>query len=483
MKKFLLTIVAIIMMTMCAQAQHYYIHYTNEGTYRWNFRSVMSSDDCLIFDESLFDAEDNEMGVRFLKVNRESGFVDSLYLDDIMVNASCMLARNPLVDDGNVYFYFSRDTIDNAYYYNAIFFNDNMELTQRLIMPVPIDGDMKYRRYHMEPSGDFLVSWRNATLDTCRFARFGLDGTLKRMSEPVSISASTKPSLNPWFVIDDEPLRMGFLNCSDNITVLVFDSDFNFEEPRTIGDDLVAYMWAAINSTQAIGMGDGNFAIIVDCFPPYIDRNRTIVGKYNGNFQRLARHVIEYKNPSPYFTNHPVTIDKINGGLYVIGYNFETSRRNMSATVQYLNSDLELIWDKGIVKGQDIMVYAAQPMETGGAVFSGCTALPGQACTDHYVFACYVDPDYVSTEEIQQDGNPFVCYPNPAGNTLNISFAQDLESQSVEIHSLDGRLVETFPETSENTTLDISNLTAGVYIMKVKLTDGKEFTEKLIKNQ
>ena len=486
MKKLLLTIVVIIMMTMCAQAQHYYMHYTDEGATRQSYRSVMSSDGCLIFDESIFEADGDEIGVRFLKVNRESGFVDSLFVDSIMVDASCMLARNPLAGDGNVYFYFSHDTLDNANYYNAVFFNDDMEITQRLSMPVPIDGDMKYRRYYMEPSGDFLVSWRNASLDTCRFARFGLDGTLKRVSEPVSISASTKPSLNPWFVIDDEPLRMGFLNCSNNaVKMFVFDADFNFEEIRIIGEDQVAYIVPGANTTQAIGMGDGTFAIIVEQDIPLIHHNRTVVGKYDGDFNRLALCIIEYPNPTLYYSFKSLAIDKIDGGLYVVGYSFESGPTNMSANVQYLNSDMEMIWDKGIIKGNWISVGAAQPLETGGAVFSGWTALPGQACTDHYVFACYVDPDYVSTEEIQQDGNPFVCYPNPAGNTLNISFAQDAECQSVEIHSLDGRLIETFPETSlqtgNQTTLDISNLTAGVYIMKVKMADGKEFTEKLIK--
>ena len=47
--------------------------------------------------------------------------------------------------------------------------------------------------------------------------------------------------------------------------------------------------------------------------------------------------------------------------------------------------------------------------------------------------------------------------------------------------SLDGRLIETFQETSLQTTIDISGLNAGMYIMKIRMADGKEYTEHIVK--
>ncbi|MBQ6084160.1 MAG: T9SS type A sorting domain-containing protein, partial [Bacteroidales bacterium] len=76
---------------------------------------------------------------------------------------------------------------------------------------------------------------------------------------------------------------------------------------------------------------------------------------------------------------------------------------------------------------------------------------------------------------------PYYCYPNPANESLNIEFSPDVNCRSVGIYSLDGRLVETFPETSPETSIDISNLTPGIYILKVKTTDGKEYTERIVK--
>ena len=71
-------------------------------------------------------------------------------------------------------------------------------------------------------------------------------------------------------------------------------------------------------------------------------------------------------------------------------------------------------------------------------------------------------------------------YPNPAKDILNINFADNSECQSVAFYSLDGRLVETFPETSQSSTINIANLTSGLYLIKVRMSDGKEFTKQIV---
>ena len=153
----------------------------------------------------------------------------------------------------------------------------------------------------------------------------------------------------------------------------------------------------------------------------------------------------------------------------------------------YPNYSSKEIWVEGI--GSEFGIFSSGDL----ALIGGSNSLLCSYENDEIVWentgslhTCfYSNYDITGIEELET--KEATIYPNPAGNTLNISFAQDAECQSVEIHSLDGRLIETFPETSlqtgNQTTLDISNLTAGVYIMKVKLVDGKEFTEKLIKNQ
>ena len=88
------------------------------------------------------------------------------------------------------------------------------------------------------------------------------------------------------------------------------------------------------------------------------------------------------------------------------------------------------------------------------------------------------DQDFV--EDIANNKDVSV-YPNPSKDFIKIELSDNSSCQSIEIYSIDGRLVETFPETSSQPTIKIVNLTAGVYIMKVRLSDGKEYAERIIK--
>ena len=91
------------------------------------------------------------------------------------------------------------------------------------------------------------------------------------------------------------------------------------------------------------------------------------------------------------------------------------------------------------------------------------------------VFARYYDvPENESQANIS-------VYPNPAQDYVRIELSDNSACQSIEIYSLDGRLVETFQETSLQTTIDISGLNAGLYIMKIRMAEGKEYTERIIK--
>ena len=69
-------------------------------------------------------------------------------------------------------------------------------------------------------------------------------------------------------------------------------------------------------------------------------------------------------------------------------------------------------------------------------------------------------------------------YPNPTKNILNIE-SNSFEVSSVEIHDVLGKRV--FQQNGlNNNQIDISNLTNGIYIMKIN-ADGKTLTRKIIK--
>ena len=89
--------------------------------------------------------------------------------------------------------------------------------------------------------------------------------------------------------------------------------------------------------------------------------------------------------------------------------------------------------------------------------------------------------DYDDVEEIEgyENAVSLEIHPNPTQNTVNITFSDDAGCQSVEIYAVDGRLLKS--QISNLETVDVSKLNAGIYILKVNMADGREFTEKIVK--
>ncbi len=72
----------------------------------------------------------------------------------------------------------------------------------------------------------------------------------------------------------------------------------------------------------------------------------------------------------------------------------------------------------------------------------------------------------------------FAMYPNPAKNQLTISAKESISK--AEVFNVLGRKVKSFAINSTNKTLDISNLSSGVYLIKYE-SAGKVGTAKFIK--
>lgn len=135
------------------------------------------------------------------------------------------------------------------------------------------------------------------------------------------------------------------------------------------------------------------------------------------------------------------------------------------------------IWIEGI--GSDL-----------GLLYSGSASICGAyyrtLCFHHNSEFVWQNPNYDdctfdAVGENSFANEIFVC-PNPAKDVVNINFADDTECQSVAIYSIDGRLVETCHGASlQQTTVNVENLNAGVYILKIRMADGSVFAERIVK--
>lgn len=88
---------------------------------------------------------------------------------------------------------------------------------------------------------------------------------------------------------------------------------------------------------------------------------------------------------------------------------------------------------------------------------------------------------FVNTNENLMEGS-FKLFPNPANSEINILSLDNSNYYNIEIHDLTGRIVKIVnSRTSNNTTLDVSDLKSGNYIIKITDNNGKVESLKMIK--
>ena len=91
------------------------------------------------------------------------------------------------------------------------------------------------------------------------------------------------------------------------------------------------------------------------------------------------------------------------------------------------------------------------------------------------VTSLYQELGYLSTNDFNSFSD-FSIYPNPANDFISVKSNENIES--LEILSLEGRKIKS----ANASTIDISNLSTGIYLLQVKTEEGKTGIKKVIKN-
>lgn len=85
----------------------------------------------------------------------------------------------------------------------------------------------------------------------------------------------------------------------------------------------------------------------------------------------------------------------------------------------------------------------------------------------------------LSVPEMQEFVRPYAFYPNPVKAQLLMQFSPDVQPTQVELYDLQGRLVRTQSKAFES--IDMSQLPAGTYTLRVTMEDGKTYSDKVVK--
>jgi hypothetical protein len=77
-------------------------------------------------------------------------------------------------------------------------------------------------------------------------------------------------------------------------------------------------------------------------------------------------------------------------------------------------------------------------------------------------------------------GNTFVLFPNPVTNTLQL-LTKAAQEREMRIFDISGRLVRAYLVTNMQESIDITDLTPGVYVVAIYEEGKRVFVQKVVK--
>ncbi|MBR3709552.1 MAG: T9SS type A sorting domain-containing protein [Bacteroidales bacterium] len=156
-----------------------------------------------------------------------------------------------------------------------------------------------------------------------------------------------------------------------------------------------------------------------------------------------------------------------------------TSSSPMRTVVCKLDSGLNLKWKRwyGAASGRYIITGTALTGD-GGCLLTG----EGNAATSNpspYVLKITADGYCSMKENSEPPLRPYNCYPNPVEDMLRLEYSPDVTPGQLELYDLQGRLLRT--QNSSFETVNMENLPAGTYTLRVLLEDGTSYSDKVVK--
>jgi hypothetical protein len=149
---------------------------------------------------------------------------------------------------------------------------------------------------------------------------------------------------------------------------------------------------------------------------------------------------------------------------------------NSTFCVTKLTTGLDVVWQRIYDFNNRIMPRYVMATQDGGCLVTGeiGTGLNGEE--GMMMFAAKIDSEgYLDVPETGNMSRPVACYPNPAKHRVIID---GIEPAEVQVYNAFGQLTKTVRGTNE---INMSDLPSGTYSIRVKMEDGKVFSDKVVK--
>ncbi len=261
------------------------------------------------------------------------------------------------------------------------------------------------------------------------------------------------------------------------------------ETPAVNGGDILNYT-ATITSAVTDDLPlDNTFSlpqIVVNSFDP---NDKTclegtsitpdMIGKY-------VHYMIRFENTGTFAAQNIVVKDLIDTAkfdvstLIPLNASHEYVTRITGNKVEFIFENINLPFDDANNDGYIVFKIKTLPTLVLGDSFSNSASIYFD-----FNFPIVTDPAVTTFAVLGTEdfvfNNYLTIYPNPTKDILNIISKKAIELKSMEVYNMLGQLVVSVPKANGVSTVDVSNLTAGTYFLKVT-TDKGTSNAKFIKN-
>ncbi len=112
------------------------------------------------------------------------------------------------------------------------------------------------------------------------------------------------------------------------------------------------------------------------------------------------------------------------------------------------------------------------------------TVIPNTAAAstlfDNFIVRASATDTLLGVEDVTAADNTFAVYPNPASSVINVNNKNNSPITKIVLTDLNGRIVKQDASNLSNVQLNISDLSAGVYMINITSAEGST-TQKIIK--
>lgn len=450
------------------------------------------------------------LGNTFYKVS-PSGlqFTDSLFVAD-SIPPKYLFAKDPR-GEGNLRVNIEQDGYGGMNLRISHFPDNDLHINHDEDVVVPLFDSIAYDAtdsYMVDSQGDLIVKFYTEHGDenhVCHIARYGLDGTLKYITElPESQNflvtmgefESTPKHYYHWKKNEDENLLIYVLDSMFQVNNYYIVNhvlrDVFYEQNHMQVYEQFAFQSSNLNSTFVV-FDDGDALVAA----PY-SKDSGWVNNYQENGVAVARYELRtmQRKALAYFNDWPgpTTESKImcfqktsNGNVYLVNQEFDANYTRHMVAVK-MDRDLNVLWRRYCYEPQSlkaipVMAWYSDILndengnETG--VYITGTSYDFQTHQGGLFFFFLTDGDITTVGDNGVEVRPYMFYPNPAQDQLHLKYSPDVQPKQIELFDLQGRLVRV--QGNDFETFDFGQLPTGTYTLRVTMEDGQVFSDKVVK--